>query len=58
MGQRVWTAEEFERLSPTDQDALFEASLVSDLTAVPPEFLARVSARVQDRIDHQASSTT
>jgi len=57
MGQRVWTAEELERLSPAEQDALFEASLVSDLTAVPPEFLARVRARVQDRIDHQASST-
>jgi hypothetical protein len=48
MGERVWITEELARLSPAEQDALFEASLVSDLTAVPPEFLARVSARVQD----------
>jgi hypothetical protein len=50
MWQRVWTAEELERLTPAEQDAVFDASLVSDRDDVPAEFLARVRARLQERI--------
>jgi hypothetical protein len=51
VADRVWTAEELERLSPAEQDAVFDASLITDLSAVPPEFVARVRQRVQKRID-------
>jgi len=47
---KVWTAAELERLSPEEQDRVFESSLVTDLNAVPAEFLARVRARVEARI--------
>ena len=56
MAEKVWTAEEFERLSPSEQDALFEQSIVTELAAVPEEFLAHVRARVQQRIETEASS--
>jgi len=56
VAEKIWTAEEFENLSPAEQDAVFEQSVVTDLEAVPEEFLARVRARVQRRIDTETSS--
>lgn len=53
----MWTAEELEKLSPAEQDALFKASLVTDLSTVPPEFLMRVQARVQEHIDTAEASS-
>ena len=50
MAQKVWTAAELERLSPAEQDAIFTAGIVRDLADVPPEFLARVRARLEDHI--------
>jgi hypothetical protein len=58
VAEKVWTAEEFGKLSPAEQDAVFEESIVTDLAAVPDEFLARVRARVQQRIDTETSSQT
>lgn len=57
VADKVWTAEELERLSPAEQDAVFEASLVTDLSAVPPEFMARIRQRVQERIDSTEASS-
>lgn len=56
MAETVWTAEEFEKLSPAEQDALFEASIVTNLDMVPAEFVAHVRSRVQARIETEASS--
>lgn len=56
MAEKLWTAEEFEALSPAEQDAVFEQSIVTDLPSVPEEFLARVRARVEDRINTEASA--
>jgi hypothetical protein len=50
MGQKIWTAEELERLSPSEQDELFNASVVTDLDDVPAEFLAKVRQRFHERI--------
>ena len=50
MAQRVWTAVELEQLSPAEQDAIFAAGIVRDLADVPPEFLTRVRARLEDHI--------
>jgi len=47
---KVVTAAEFERLSPEEQDQVFASSIVTDLGAVPAEFLAKVRARVEARI--------
>ena len=44
------TAEEFERLSPAEQDRVFASSIITDLADVPPEFLAKVQARVEARL--------
>lgn len=50
MAHKVWTAQELERLSPAEQDAIFESSIVTDLDQVPAEFLDRVRARLEVRI--------
>ncbi len=50
---RVWTAVEIAALTPAEQDALFRAGIVRDLDQVPPEFLARVRGRLEDRIARQ-----
>jgi hypothetical protein len=55
VGDWLWTAEELERLTPAEQDAAFEASLVPDVAEVAPEFLARVRRRVQERIARDES---
>lgn len=49
MAERVWTAAEVEAMSPSEQDDLFDASIVTDLDEVPPVFLARVRARFAER---------
>jgi hypothetical protein len=49
VSRKVWTAPEFERLSPAEQDAVFDSSVISDLDQVPAEFLDRVRRRFQER---------
>jgi hypothetical protein len=50
VSKKVWTAAELERMSPTQQDEIFQASIVRDLDDVSPEFLARIRARVERQI--------
>ena len=47
MAQKIWTAEELERMTPAAQDAIFDDSIVRNLDDVPKEFLARVRARFE-----------
>ena len=46
----MWIAEEIEKLSPAEQEAVFEDSIIDDRGLVPPSFLARVRARLDQRI--------
>lgn len=41
---RVWTAAELERLTPDERQRLLNERVVTDLSELPPEFLARVRA--------------
>jgi len=50
MAEKVWTADELERLAPAEQDAIFDASVVNDLADAPPEFVERVRQRAKERI--------
>jgi hypothetical protein len=50
MARKVWTAEELAALSPAEQGAVFDASIVLDLDEVPPEFLERVRGRLEARL--------
>ena len=44
MPRKVWTAAEMEQMTRAEQQAIFDASIVTDLSKVPPEFLDRVRA--------------
>ncbi|MBI2703674.1 MAG: hypothetical protein HYX32_00055 [Actinobacteria bacterium] len=56
MPRKVWTAAELDEMTPAQIDELFEASIISDLNDVPPEFLAHVRERIQARIDAEESA--
>ncbi len=57
VSDKVWTAEELERLSPAEQDALFESSITTDLAKVPAEFLERVRGRERERISDELNQS-
>lgn len=50
MERKVWTAAELDEMTPSEVDALFQASLAKDLDEVPPAFLAAVRADLADHI--------
>lgn len=50
MPRKVWTAAELERLSPAERQRIFDESLITDLTQVPPDFLARIQENVRHHI--------
>lgn len=42
MARKLWTVDELEKLSREEQQAIFDESIVTDLSKVPHEFLAAV----------------
>lgn len=52
----MWTAAELAPLDPAERRAIFNASIVTELDRVPPEFLARVPCPVE-RIIAETEST-
>lgn len=50
VADKVWTAEELEAMTPAEVDAIFEASLITDLAEVPEDFLERVRSRTSRHI--------
>lgn len=56
MSGNVVTAAELEKMSPAEQQALFDASVVTDLDEAPVEFLARVRRRLEQHIDETESA--
>lgn len=57
MDRRVITAAEYERLTPAERDAAFEASIVWELADAPPALVARARARVEERIAREERQT-
>ena len=51
MGQKIWTAQELEVMTPAEQDAIFEAGIIRNLDDAPEEFLARVRQRFEDHLE-------
>lgn len=45
-----WTVEEWAAMTAVEQDALFQSSVVTDLSQVPAEYLAEVRAQFEARI--------
>jgi hypothetical protein len=56
MPGKVVTAAELEKMSPAEQQALFDASVVADLDQVPAEFLERVRLRLEQHIEQTKSA--
>ena len=56
MDSKIWTAEEFLGLTPAEQDALFQASIITDLDQAPAALVVRARARLQRRIAEQEST--
>ena len=58
MARKLWTAAEMEKLSRDEQQAIFDQSIVTDLSEVPPAFLARVRADAERLIASRESQRT
>ena len=58
MPGKVVTAAELEKMSPAEQQAIFDASVVTDLDQVPESFLDRVWANVLGHIARTEGPTT
>lgn len=56
MASRITTAAELDAMTPAERQANFDASIVRDLSQVPAGHLARLRARVEERLSH--SDTT
>jgi hypothetical protein len=57
MTRKVITVEEFEQMTPAQQDAAFANAVVWDLDDVPQELVARTRARVEARIATEAEAS-
>jgi hypothetical protein len=55
MPEKIWTAEELERLTPDERDRLFEDSIVRDLDDAPSDLVDRARERLQERIQADAN---
>jgi hypothetical protein len=53
---KILTAEDLFKLSPAEQDALFEASIVRDLADAPAHLVARARVRIEERIARTESA--
>ncbi len=49
----IWTAEELEKLSPDERYRLLDEAIVTDLSTLPPEFVARIRARGRQLLDER-----
>ena len=56
MSGNVVTAAELEKMSPAEQQALFDRSVVTDLSEVPAEFLERARRRLEQHINETESA--
>ena len=55
-GQKIWTADERLELTPAEQDAIFESSIVRNIDEAPAELVARARARIEQRIARAESA--
>lgn len=51
MDEPIIRAEDLERMSPAEQDAVFKAAIQWDLEHTPVDFLDRVRDRIAPRLD-------
>jgi hypothetical protein len=50
-GDKIWTAAELEDFEPNEQRRLFNERVVTDLSEVPPEFLALAKSAARALLD-------
>ena len=55
---RIWTAEELERLSPDERDRIVKEGIITDLSQVPADFLARARAKGRALLEERGVITT
>lgn len=55
---RIWTAAELEQLSPDERDRIVKEGIVTDLSQVPADFLARARAKGRALLEERGVITT
>ena len=52
-GEKLWTASEIELLTPDERYQLFNDRVVTDLSTLPPDYLARIRAKGRALLDER-----
>ena len=55
LGRPVLTAAELDAMTPEQRKAAFDASIVTDLEALPADYLAQLRAGAEDRVVRRAA---
>jgi hypothetical protein len=61
MNEKIWTAEELDRLSEAERDELFRSSIVWDVRSAPPHLrdaVGRLVARAQAGVEERETGRT
>jgi hypothetical protein len=56
--ERIWTAAELEVLTPDERDRIVKEGIVTDLSQLPPEFVAHVRAKGRALLEERGIVTT
>ena len=48
--RKIWTAEELEKMSPNERDAIVRAGFETDLTNVSPDLVERTRRKIEAHI--------
>jgi len=56
--ERIWTAEELEQLTPNERDRIVKEGMVTDLSELPAEYVARVRARGRALLEERGIIST
>ena len=56
--ERVWTAAELEQLTPNERDRVVKEGMVTDLSDLPPDVVARVRAKGRALLEERGLIST
>ena len=54
---RIWSAEELEKLTPAERQRLLDERVVTDLSTLPDEFVDRIRRASRTLMEHRGTTS-
>ncbi|WP_436794634.1 hypothetical protein [Actinospongicola halichondriae] len=54
---RIWSAEELEKLTPAERQRLLDERVVTDLSTLPDEFVDRIRREGRTLMEHRGTTS-